>query len=148
MSITISTIAADARTRSRRPVEARFDAVSSALGAVSPAAMSARAFSTGFAYSMKERHSAAAAPVPGEAHDGPAGLVQPARQGQAGGDRHAHNARHDGQRLGGMAEGQEGLDRPPGDDRQHCRRDHVRAAVEPLRVQGHVNLPCLYDKET
>ena len=43
MSITISTIAADARTRSRRPVEARFDAVSSALGAVSPAAISARA---------------------------------------------------------------------------------------------------------
>jgi hypothetical protein len=60
-SITISTIATEARTRSRRPVEERFAAVRSALGPVWPAAMSARAFSTGFAYSTKERHNATAA---------------------------------------------------------------------------------------
>jgi hypothetical protein len=34
MSITISTIAVDARARSKRPVGARFKAVSSALGLV------------------------------------------------------------------------------------------------------------------
>ena len=55
MSITISTIAADARARSRSPVGVRFKAVSSALGPVWPEATSALAFSTGFAYSAKER---------------------------------------------------------------------------------------------
>jgi hypothetical protein len=61
LSITISTIVIDAKARNRRPVGARFAAVSSALGLVWPAATSARAFSTGFPCSAKERHSATAA---------------------------------------------------------------------------------------
>ena len=58
MSITISTIAAEARARSSRPVEVRFRAVSSALSSFWPEAASAFARCAGFSYSAKERTSA------------------------------------------------------------------------------------------
>ena len=61
MSMTISTIAAEASPRSKSPVDVRFSAVSSSLGPASPDAISSLAFATGFAYSTKERSTAAAA---------------------------------------------------------------------------------------
>jgi hypothetical protein len=50
-AMTISTLASDATARSKILVDVLFSAVSSSFGPVWPEAMSARAFSTGFAYS-------------------------------------------------------------------------------------------------
>jgi hypothetical protein len=59
MSMTISTIAAEARPRSKSPVEVLFRAVSSSLGPVRPDAISSLAFATGFAYSTNDLSTAA-----------------------------------------------------------------------------------------
>ena len=54
--MTITTIAADARARSKSPVDERFNAANSALGPLSPAAISALAFSDRFRVLRERAH--------------------------------------------------------------------------------------------